>query len=179
MAEAESGIEVRIVDSTEAAPHRRKDAMARRIRVEFPGAIDHILDRGDPREPIFEDDEDGRSFLETLAQACERCGCRPDPSAHAGLRLLDGCGAVHGASEPRQPLPKNATSSSALEEIYQAPWDMARGLQTENCKIPNSTPEPAAPAEMSKHAIQPGESVVVAIHASRAPVAELRSLISP
>jgi len=32
--------------------------MARKLRVESPGAIYHLISRGDRREPIFKDDED-------------------------------------------------------------------------------------------------------------------------
>ncbi|HAV64485.1 MAG TPA: addiction module toxin RelE, partial [Verrucomicrobiales bacterium] len=32
--------------------------MARKLRVEYPGAIYHVLSRGDRREPIFKDDQD-------------------------------------------------------------------------------------------------------------------------
>ena len=44
--------------------------MARRLRVEYPGAIYHVMSRGDRREPIFKDDKDRRTFLETLGQTC-------------------------------------------------------------------------------------------------------------
>ena len=46
--------------------------MARPLRIEFPGAIYHVTSRGDRREPIFEDDEDRRTFLAVVAQATER-----------------------------------------------------------------------------------------------------------
>ena len=42
----------------------------RKLRVEYPGAIYHVMNRGDRREPIFKDDVDHRRFLETLAEAC-------------------------------------------------------------------------------------------------------------
>ena len=42
--------------------------MARKLRVEYPGAVYHVMNRGDRREPIFRDDEDGQRFLDTLAQ---------------------------------------------------------------------------------------------------------------
>lgn len=48
--------------------------MARQLRIEYEGAIYHIMSRGDRREPIFEDDEDRNRFLSTLAQACEKAG---------------------------------------------------------------------------------------------------------
>ena len=37
--------------------------MARRLRLEYPGAIYHVMNRGDRREPIFADDEDRQKFL--------------------------------------------------------------------------------------------------------------------
>jgi hypothetical protein len=42
----------------------------RKLRVEYPGAIYHAMNRGDRREPIFFDDVDRRSFVETLAEVC-------------------------------------------------------------------------------------------------------------
>ena len=50
--------------------------MARKARVEFEGAVYHVLDRGDRREAIFRDDADRRRFLETLGEACARTGWR-------------------------------------------------------------------------------------------------------
>jgi len=43
---------------------------APRLRVEYPGAIYHGTNRGDRREPIFQDDADRRTFLGTVAEAC-------------------------------------------------------------------------------------------------------------
>jgi len=48
--------------------------MARKLRVEYPGAIYHVLNRGDRREAIFQDDSDRQLFLDTLAQACVKTG---------------------------------------------------------------------------------------------------------
>jgi len=44
--------------------------MARKLRVEYEGAIYHVMNRGDRREPIFKDDQDRELFLETLGEAC-------------------------------------------------------------------------------------------------------------
>ena len=44
--------------------------MPRKLRVEYPGAIYHVMNRGDRREPTFKDDVDQRRFLETLEEAC-------------------------------------------------------------------------------------------------------------
>ncbi len=46
--------------------------MPRPLRIEYPGAIYHLMSRGDRREPVFRDDEDRRAFLRTLAEACEK-----------------------------------------------------------------------------------------------------------
>jgi REP element-mobilizing transposase RayT len=48
--------------------------MARKLRVEYPGAIYHVMNRGDRREPIFRDAADRERFVETLGEACERGG---------------------------------------------------------------------------------------------------------
>src|SRR5258708_2312603 len=50
--------------------------MPRRMRVEFAGAVYHVLDRGDRREAIFRDDVDRELFLQTLQEACSRTGWR-------------------------------------------------------------------------------------------------------
>ncbi len=45
-------------------------SMARKLRVEYPGAIYHVLSRGDRREAIFKDAQDRERFLATLGEAC-------------------------------------------------------------------------------------------------------------
>src|SRR5688572_20357053 len=49
-------------------------AMARKLRVEYPGAIYHVLSRGDRRENIFLSDDDRLLFLRTLEETCEKTG---------------------------------------------------------------------------------------------------------
>lgn len=46
--------------------------MARPLRLEFPGALYHVMARGNAREPIFLDDSDRQSFLDGLSRVCER-----------------------------------------------------------------------------------------------------------
>jgi len=46
--------------------------MARKLRIQYPGAIYHVMNRGDRREPIFQDDGDRERFLETLGQGCAK-----------------------------------------------------------------------------------------------------------
>jgi putative transposase len=48
--------------------------VVRKVRIQYPGAIYHVMNRGDRREAIFEDDEDRQRLLETLTEACEKTG---------------------------------------------------------------------------------------------------------
>jgi len=48
--------------------------MARKLRVEYPGAIYHVMNRGDRREPIFRDNADRQQFITTRGEACARSG---------------------------------------------------------------------------------------------------------
>jgi REP element-mobilizing transposase RayT len=46
--------------------------MARKLRVQYPGAIYHVMNRGDHSEIVFGDRRDLELFLATLAEACAR-----------------------------------------------------------------------------------------------------------
>jgi putative transposase len=48
--------------------------MARPLRVEYPGALYHVMNRGDRRQAIFRGDADRYLFLESLQAACEKTG---------------------------------------------------------------------------------------------------------
>src|SRR5258705_11829 len=48
--------------------------VARKLRVQYPGALYHVMNRGDRREPIFWDDADRQSFLATLGEVCVKTG---------------------------------------------------------------------------------------------------------
>ena len=50
------------------------ETMPRSLRIQFPGAIYHLMNRGDRREPLFRDDPDRRSFLTTLGESCDKTG---------------------------------------------------------------------------------------------------------
>ena len=81
--------------------------MARKLRIEYPGAVYHVMNRGDRREAVFKDDQDGEGFLKALAQVCEKahwqvhayCLMRthfhlvletPQPTLVAGMKWLLG-----------------------------------------------------------------------------------------
>jgi REP element-mobilizing transposase RayT len=48
--------------------------MPRKLRIEYPGAIYHVMSRGDGKGDIFLDDVDRQDFLKTLAEACLKTG---------------------------------------------------------------------------------------------------------
>ena len=45
--------------------------MARPLRIQYPGAYYHVINRGKRRENIFITDTDRSGFVEALADSCE------------------------------------------------------------------------------------------------------------
>ena len=48
--------------------------MARALRVQYPGALYHITNRGNERKALFKDDVDRREFLKILSQSINTYG---------------------------------------------------------------------------------------------------------
>lgn len=48
--------------------------MAWKLRVEYAGAVYHVMNRGDRRKPIFKDEKDRRCFLATLEETRQKTG---------------------------------------------------------------------------------------------------------
>ena len=48
--------------------------MPRKLRVEYPGAIYHVMSRANGKGNVFETDVDRHDFLKTLAECCEKTG---------------------------------------------------------------------------------------------------------
>jgi REP element-mobilizing transposase RayT len=48
--------------------------MARQLRVEFHGALYHVISRGNERNPIFRNDSERNLFIETLKESAELAG---------------------------------------------------------------------------------------------------------
>lgn len=81
--------------------------MPRKARVEYEGAIYHVMDRGNRLEEIYRDVRDREIFLKTLGEVSERCGWQvhayvlmsnhyhllletPEANLSRGMRLLQG-----------------------------------------------------------------------------------------
>ena len=50
--------------------------MARPLRIEFPGALYHVISRGNAKQDIFLDDGDRHQFLDALSETAERLNWR-------------------------------------------------------------------------------------------------------
>jgi putative transposase len=48
--------------------------MPRKLRIEYPGAIYHVINRGNRREKIFRTDADYEMFLTALGEVCQKTG---------------------------------------------------------------------------------------------------------
>ncbi len=46
--------------------------MPRQVRIQYPGAMYHVMSRGNRRQDIYLDDVDRQDFLKTLAEACQK-----------------------------------------------------------------------------------------------------------
>jgi len=81
--------------------------MARKPRIEYAGAVYHVMSRGDRQNDIFCDERDRQIFLDTLGEACERQGWlihayvlmdnhyhllleTPEPNLVVGMKWLQG-----------------------------------------------------------------------------------------
>jgi REP element-mobilizing transposase RayT len=81
--------------------------VARRFRIQYPGALYHIINRGNYRRPVFYTDGAAQAFEKTLGEACERHRWRvhayvvmrnhyhlaietPEPNLSEGMQWLQG-----------------------------------------------------------------------------------------
>ena len=81
--------------------------MARKLRVEYAGAVYHLMSRGNGKQDIFLDAKDRKMFIKALGETCEKTGWRvtafclmgnhfhlcletPQPNLVAGMKWLLG-----------------------------------------------------------------------------------------
>ncbi len=86
--------------------------MARKLRIQYPGAIYHVMNRGDHQETIFCDDDDRKLFVATLAEGCQKTALSPKrcgPMAWRRSRSPPGAKGIpsrcgwQSSSEPKPP----------------------------------------------------------------------------
>ena len=56
--------------------------MARKLRLEFPGACYHVINRGNYRADLFQTDKTKVAFEACLFEACAKSGCGPRLNLH-------------------------------------------------------------------------------------------------
>ena len=61
--------------------------MPRKLRLEYAGAIYHVLNLEDRKEDIVVDDPDRQRFLETLGEAAHKTACLCVPHTDRGGRF--------------------------------------------------------------------------------------------
>jgi hypothetical protein len=111
-------------------------SMPRKLRVEYEGAIYHLINRGDHREDIFRDHKDRERFLETLGEACERTGWQVHSYClmpnHFHLVVETPRPNLSGFWEPTPPVSIVGTNSPAIYLVAATNpcWWMAAGTDT-------------------------------------------------
>ncbi len=87
--------------------------MARKLRVEYAGAIYHVMNRGDRRERIFMDDADRRRFVETLGEVCAKTGWQ----VHAYVLMPNQTPSLPPPKTALQPFPVTQPKTNLLAII--------------------------------------------------------------
>jgi REP element-mobilizing transposase RayT len=94
--------------------------MARPLRFQYPGAIYHLMARGDGGKTVFETDDDRLVFLKRLEEVCGSCGWR----VHAWVLMGN-----HFHLLLETPLPNLVTGMKWLLGTFSQGWNRARGRQ--------------------------------------------------
>lgn len=100
-------------------------ARPRKLRVEFPGAICHVMSGGDRREDTFQDDFDPQDLTKTLAEACQKAGFE-----------VHRCCLMRIHRDPRsEPRCGDALTVARLHESVQPPAHAQTGFLTEKYRL--------------------------------------------
>ena len=91
--------------------------MARPLRFQYPGAVYHVMARGDGGKNVFESDEDRTVFLSRLGEACASHGWR----AHAWVLMSN-----HFHLLLETPQPNLVTGMKWLLGTFSQGWNRAR-----------------------------------------------------
>lgn len=107
--------------------------MARKLRVQYPGAIYHVMNRGDRRGPIFKDQADRwirRDYPFVLRRPCSQHAPTPNqqllrvPTDLSSMPGTDGKGfaTTHWSVVPQAGDQHSPTARAALEVLCRAYW---------------------------------------------------------
>ena len=95
--------------------------MPRKLRVEYEGAVYHVMNRGDRREAIFHKDEDRPLLLETLGEVC----AKTDWQGHA-LCLMSNHFHLVVEAPAGQPGGRNTVVSRDLHGAFESATPISR-----------------------------------------------------
>ena len=124
--------------------------MPRKLRIQYPGAMYHLMSRGDRREKIFLDDVDRQDFIKTLAEACQKTNWQvhayclmpnhyhlvletPEPNLVAGMAWLQSTYTIR--LNHRHQL---------FGHVFKCPTECTRSGRW-NAPVPNHPPVPSFP----------------------------------
>jgi len=94
--------------------------MARPLRFQYPGALYHVMARGDGGKPVFETNDDRLVFLSRLGETCASCGWR----VHAWVLMGN-----HFHLLIETPLPNLVAGMKWLLGTFSQGWNRARQRQ--------------------------------------------------
>jgi REP element-mobilizing transposase RayT len=92
--------------------------MARSLRFQYPGAIYHVMARGDGGKGVFENKDDCEVFLNRLGETCGRCGWR----VHAWVLMGN-----HFHLLVETPQANLVAGMKWLLGVFSQGWNRARG----------------------------------------------------
>jgi len=105
-----------------------------KLRMQYPGAVYHVVNRRDRREDIFKDDQDRERFLATLKEACQKSEeFLQELLAAAEERV----GASHDGADRRESGEEKA-GRIVREELRRRGWkeqDLPGGRKGDNVKV--------------------------------------------
>ena len=115
--------------------------MPRKLRVEYEGAIYHVMNRGDRREAIFLGDPDRRLFVQTLGEVClKTCWqvhacCLMSNHFHLVVETPEGNLVAAKRGHPlRREVKKRVRSCFSLGSARRVERRIARSHRTARCK---------------------------------------------
>ena len=94
--------------------------MARPLRFQYPGAVYHVMARGDGGKVVFQTDDDRLVFLKRLEETCGSCGWR----VHAWVLMGN-----HFHLLLETPQPNLVAGMKWLLGVFSQGWNRARGRQ--------------------------------------------------
>jgi hypothetical protein len=81
--------------------------------LEYPGAVYHVVNRGDRREEFFRDDPDRERVLSTLIEACDKIEWQKAINGRCGWRL------VAARDDDEFEMDRGTTGDGQLDECVQ------------------------------------------------------------